>query len=59
LVGKPEGKRSYGRPRRRCENNIIMDLKETGWEGVDWIYLAEDRDQWRAFVKTVMNFLIP
>jgi hypothetical protein len=44
-----------GRPRRRWEDNIGMDLREIGWEGVDWIHLAQDRDQWRAVVNTVMN----
>jgi hypothetical protein len=46
LVGKPEGKRPLGSPRRRREDNIRMDLREIGWEGVDWIHLAQDRDQW-------------
>jgi hypothetical protein len=59
LVGKPEGKRSLGRRRHRWENNIRVDLKEIGWEGVDWIHLAQDRDRWRAFVNTVMSFRIP
>jgi hypothetical protein len=59
LVGKPEGKRPLGRPRRRWEDNIRMDLGEIGWEGVDWIHLAQDRDQWRALVNTVMNFQVP
>jgi len=45
LVRKPDGKRPVGRPRRRCEDNITMDLREIGWEGVDCIHLAEDRDQ--------------
>jgi hypothetical protein len=56
LVGKPEGKRPLGRPRSRCVNNIKMDLRETGWDGVDWIDMAQDRDQWRALVNTVLNF---
>jgi hypothetical protein len=55
LVGKPEGKRPLGRPRRKWENNIRMDLREIGWGGMDWIDLAQDREQWRAFVNTVMN----
>jgi hypothetical protein len=59
LVGKPEGKRSLRRPRRRWVNNIIIDLRETGWGGMDWIDLAEDRGQWRALVNTVMNLLVP
>jgi hypothetical protein len=54
LVGKPEGRRPLGRPRRRWEDNIKMDLRE-GWEGADWIDLAQDRDRWRALVYTVMN----
>jgi len=48
LIGKPERKRPFGRPRRRWDDNIIMDLKEIGWEVVEWIHLAQDRDQWRA-----------
>jgi hypothetical protein len=55
LVGKPKGKRTLGRPRRRYKNNIIMNLGETEWEGVDWICLAQDRDQWRAVVDTEMS----
>jgi hypothetical protein len=55
LAGKPEGKRSLERPRRRWENGIIMDLKEIGWGSVQWFQLAQDRDQWRALVNTVMN----
>jgi hypothetical protein len=58
-VGKPEGKRPLGRPRRRWENNIRMDLKEIGWGGMDWIDLAQDRDQWRAVVNTGMNLRVP
>jgi hypothetical protein len=59
LVGKPEGNRPLGRPRRRWEDNIIMDLREIGWFGMNWIDLAEDRDQWRALVNTVMNLRVP
>jgi hypothetical protein len=59
LVGKPEGKRPLGRPRRRCVDNIKMNLRETGWGGVDWIELAQDRDQWRALVNTMMNLRVP
>jgi hypothetical protein len=59
LVGNPEGKRPLGRPRRRCLNNIKMDLREIGWDGVDWIDLAQNRDQWRALVNTVMNLQVP
>jgi hypothetical protein len=59
LVGKPEGKRPLGRRRRRWVDNIKMDLGEVGWDGRDWIELAQDRDQWRAFVNTVMNLRVP
>jgi hypothetical protein len=59
LVGKPEGKRPLGRPRRRWVNNTKMDLREIGWDGMDWIKLAQDRDQWRALVNTVMNLQVP
>jgi hypothetical protein len=59
LVGKPEGKRPLGRPRRRWEDNIKMDLTEIGWGGMDWIDLAQDRDQWRGLVNTVMNLRVP
>jgi hypothetical protein len=52
LVGKPEGKRPLGRPRRRWVDNIKMDLREIGWDGVDWIDVAQGRDQWRALVNT-------
>jgi len=58
LVGKPEGKRPLGRPRRRWEYNIKMDLREVGWGG-DWMELAQDSDRWRALVNTVMNLRIP
>jgi hypothetical protein len=58
LVGKPEGKRKLGRPRHRWVHNIKMDLREIGWGGMDWIDLAQDRDQWRAVVKTVMKFWV-
>ena len=56
LVGRPEGKRLLGRPRRRWEDNIKMDLQEVGGGGGDWMELAQDRDRWRALVSTVMNF---
>jgi hypothetical protein len=59
LVGKPEGNKQLGRPRRRWEDNITMDLKEIEWEVVDWIQLARDRDQWRALANTVMNLRDP
>jgi hypothetical protein len=58
LVGKPEGKRQLGRPRRRWVNNVKMDLREIGWGGMDWIDLAQDRDQCRALVNTVMNLRV-
>jgi hypothetical protein len=58
-VGNPEGRRPLGRPRRRWVNNIRMDLREIGWDGVDWIQVAQDRDQWRALVNTVMNLRVP
>jgi len=57
LVGKPERKRTFGRPRRRCNGNR-MDLREIGWEVVGWIRLAQDRDQWRADVKTTRNLWV-
>ena len=59
LVGKPEGKRPFGRPRRRWENNIKMDLQEMGWGYGDWTELAQDRDRWRALVTAVMNLRVP
>jgi hypothetical protein len=59
LVGKPEGRRPLGRPRRRWEDNIKMDLREVGWGSMDWMNLAEDRDRWRALVNTVMNLRVP
>ena len=58
LVGKPEGKRPLGRPRRRWEDNIKKDLREVGGGG-DWMELVQDRDRWRALVNTVMNFRVP
>jgi hypothetical protein len=58
-VANPEGKRPLGRPRRRWVDNIKRDLGEIGWDGMDWIDLAEDRDQWRALVKAVMNLRVP
>ena len=59
FVGKPEGKRPLGKPRRRWDDNIKMDLQEVGCGVIDWIELAEDRDRWRALVSTVMNFGVP
>jgi hypothetical protein len=55
LVGRPEGRRPLGRPRRRWEDNIKMDLQEVGWGGMDWIDMAQERDRWRAVVSAVMN----
>jgi PAS domain-containing protein len=59
LVLRPEGRRPLGRPRRRWENNIKMDLREREFGDVDWIHWAQDRDKWRALVKTVMNLRVP
>jgi hypothetical protein len=59
LVGNPEGKSPLGRPRRRWVDNIKMDIRETGWDGGDWIDLAQDRDQWKALVNVVMNLRVP
>ena len=59
LVGNPEGKRPLGRPRRRWEDNIKMDLQEVGGGRGDWMELAQDRDRWRAFVGTVRDFWVP
>jgi hypothetical protein len=58
LVGKPDGKRLIGRPRSTWADNIKMDLREIGWDGVDWIDVAQDKDQWRALLKTVMNLWV-
>jgi hypothetical protein len=59
LVGKPEGKRPLGRPRRGLMDNIKMDLSETGLNVVDWIGLSQDRYRWRALVNSVMNLRVP
>ena len=59
LVRKPEGKRPLGRHRRRWGDNIKMDLQEVGFEGMDWIELAQDRDRWRALVNAVMKVRVP
>jgi hypothetical protein len=59
LVGKPEGKRSLGRPRRRWVDNIKIDFREMEWGGMDWIDLAEDRDKSRALVNMVMILRVP
>jgi hypothetical protein len=58
LVGKPEGKRPLGRPRRRWEDGIRMDLRKTGLGDVDWIRLAQDRVRWRAVVSAMMNLRV-
>jgi len=59
LVGKPEGNGPLGRPRCRWEDNTRMDLREIGWEGVNWIHLAQNRDQWRVLANTAMNLRVP
>ncbi|KAJ4434360.1 hypothetical protein ANN_22919 [Periplaneta americana] len=59
LVGRPEGKRPLGRPRRRWEDNIKMDLREVGYDDREWINFAQDRDQWRAYVRAAMNLRVP
>jgi hypothetical protein len=59
LVGEPKGERPLGRPRRRWADNIKIDLREKGWDGMDWIDLAQDRDQWRALMNAVMNLRVP
>jgi hypothetical protein len=58
LVGRPEGKRPLGRPRRRWDYDIRMDLREIGWEGVVWMHVAHNKDQWRALVNTITNFRV-
>jgi hypothetical protein len=58
-VGKPEGKRTLGRPRRRWNDNINMDIHEMEGGGINWIELAQDRDRWQTFVTAVMNFRVP
>jgi hypothetical protein len=59
FVGEPEGKKPLRRPRRMREDNIKLDLREIEWGGMDWIDLAQDRGQWRAFVNTLMNLRVP
>jgi hypothetical protein len=59
LVEKSEGKCSLGRPRRRREDNVKINLRETGWRGMDWIDLAQDRNQWRVLANTLMNIRVP
>jgi hypothetical protein len=58
-MGKPEGKRPLGRPTRRCVDNIKIDPREIGWDGVDWVDLAQDRGHWKALVNKVMNLRVP
>jgi hypothetical protein len=58
-VGKPEGKKSLGRHRRTWDDNAAMDFREIGWGGMDWIYLAQNRDQSKALVNTVRNLRVP
>jgi hypothetical protein len=58
-VRKPNGRRPLGRPRRMWVDNIKMDLRVTEWDGVDWIDMVQDRDQWRALVNTVLNLRVP
>jgi hypothetical protein len=58
-VGKPKGRRPLGRPRRRWVDNIKIDLRKIVWDGMDWIDLAQDRNQWRALVNAVMNLRVP
>jgi hypothetical protein len=59
LIGKPEGKGLLGRPWRGWEDNIILNLKELEWKGVDWIYLGKDREKWRDLLDTVINLRVP
>jgi hypothetical protein len=59
LVGKPEGKRPLGTPRRRWVDYIKMDIREIGYDGMDWVDVAQDKNQWMAFVNMVMNLRVP
>jgi hypothetical protein len=59
LLGKPEGKRSLGRPRRKWVDNFKMDLREIGWDTMDWIDLSQDTDQWRALMIMALNLRVP
>jgi hypothetical protein len=58
-VGKPDGKRPLGRPRRRWVDNIKMDIRKTEWDGMNWIDLTQDKEQWRTLVNMVMNLRVP
>ena len=58
-MGRPEGRSPLGRPRRRWDDNIKMDIQEVGWGDMDWIYMAQDRDRWRALVNAAMNLRVP
>jgi hypothetical protein len=59
LVGKPEGKRPLGSPRHRWVDNVKIVVRDIGWDGIDWINLAQDKDQWMALVNTMMNLWVP
>jgi hypothetical protein len=59
LMGKLEGKRPLGSPKHRWEDNIKMDFRETGWDWMDWIHLAQDKNQWKSLVNTVMSLRVP
>jgi hypothetical protein len=59
LVGRPNGRKQLGRPRRRWEDKIKVDLYEVGWGSMNWVVLAQDRDRWRALVNAVMNLRVP
>jgi hypothetical protein len=59
LMGTPDGKRQLERQRSRWEDNIKMNVQDVGWGGMDWIYLTEDRDRWRAVVNAIMNLRVP
>jgi hypothetical protein len=59
LVGRTDGKRPFGRPRHRCDDNITMDFQEVGWRDMDWIDMAQNRDGWRAVVNTGMEIRLP
>jgi hypothetical protein len=59
MLGKPEGKRPLEKQRRRWVDDIKMDLREVGWDGMDWIDTAQDRDHWKALVNTLLNLRVP